>query len=446
MENKRWDGPRREFLPVYSDSTHWFDCGGFLCYWDGDPFYETDKSWFESTYIHSGISGYEQTITGPDAAKLLSDLVMNDVYKWRAGTCKHLVFLNEEGLIDDHVLYMKDSDDQYRTTAGVCFYPQVNAASGKYDVKITQKRAFVFQFSGPRSLTVIEKVTQTDLHDLKFLEFRSVKIPGFDGNFEGCRIGMSGTLGYEIRGEEVWGPDVYTACLVAGKEYGIKRLGWRDYTVNHTFGGFPQQTVHWEMALFEDPEFLKVARTAMHCTGSVDPANHRARHRTPVEVNWEWMAKFNHEFKGRAALEKEMSNPSRKIVTLEFNKEDIIDVYASQFTDHPYKFMDMPCAEPQQCGGHQDIVLKDGIEIGWSSVPTYSSHYHVTVSHCTMDIHGAEIGDEVIVKWGDFGGIQKDLRAIVRPFPYIRYKNDVQDNRGYDLSTVPNGSRQGESK
>ena len=63
-----------------------------------------------------------------------------------------------------------------------------------------------------------------------------------------------------------------------------------------------------------------------------------------------------------------------------------------------------------------------------------------------MDIHGAEIGDEVIVKWGDFGGIQKDLRAIVRPFPYIRYKNDVQDNRGYDLSTVPNGSRQGESK
>ena len=145
--------------------------------------------------------------------------------------------------------------------------------------------------------------------------------------------------------------------------------------------------------------------------------------------------------KGRAALEKEMQNPTRKLVTLEFNQEDIIDVYASQFTDHPYKFMDMPCAEPQQCGGHQDVVLKDGVEIGWSSVPTYSSHYHVMISHCTMDIHGAEIGDEVIVKWGDFGGVQKDLRAIVRPSSYVRYKNDVQDNRNYDLSTVPNGNR-----
>ena len=51
MENKRWEGPRRGFLPVYSDSTHWFDCASFLCYWEGDPFYETDKSWFESTSI-----------------------------------------------------------------------------------------------------------------------------------------------------------------------------------------------------------------------------------------------------------------------------------------------------------------------------------------------------------------------------------------------------------
>ena len=76
---------------------------------------------------------------------------------------------------------------------------------------------------------------------------------------------------------------------------------------------------------------MKVARTAMHCTGSVDPANRRARHRTPVEVNWEWMAKFNHDFKGRAALEKEMQNPTRKLVTLEFNQEDIIDVYAAPF-------------------------------------------------------------------------------------------------------------------
>ena len=301
---------------------------------------------------------------------------------------------------------------------------------------------FVFQFSGPKSLTILERVTQTDLHGLKFLHFRSVRIPGFDTDIEVCRIGMSGTLAYELRGDKEWGPDVYNACMEAGRDLGLKRLGWRDYTVNHTFGGFPQMTVHWEMSFFNNPspEFQKISLTSLVCSGSVDPADRRARFRTPVEVGWEWMAKFNHDFTGREALEKEMANPKRKIVTLEFNKEDLIDVYASQFTDEPYKYMDMPCAQPQMCGGHQDYVTdQSGKVIGYASVPTYSSHYKVTVAHAILDIPEIEEGREVIVKWGDFGGKIKDLRATIRPFPYMRYIGDVQDNRDYDLSTVPSG-------
>ncbi|NBK90826.1 hypothetical protein D5278_02290 [bacterium 1XD21-13] len=65
---------------------------------------------------------------------------------------------------------------------------------------------FVFRFSGPRSLTVIERVTETNLHDVKFLEVRPVSIPGVDGEFEVCRIGMSGTLAYELRGAVIWFP------------------------------------------------------------------------------------------------------------------------------------------------------------------------------------------------------------------------------------------------
>ncbi len=439
-EFKRWEGPRCDYEPLYSDSLWRFYCAGRNVTWEGDPWYETDKSWFESSYIHAGISGPETTYSGPDAAKLLSDTCMNDVYKWKAGTCKHLVQLDKEGLIGNHALFMKDADDAYRTTAGCPFPVLPVAQSGKYDVQIKERDVFVFQFSGPKSLTILERVTQTDLHDLKFLHFRSVRIPGFDVDIEVCRIGMSGTLAYELRGDKEWGPDVYNACMEAGRDLGLKRLGWRDYTVNHTFGGFPQETVHWEMAIFNDPEFQKIALTNIVCSGSVDPADRRARFRTPVEVGWEWMAKLNHDFTGREALEKEMASPKRKIVTLEFNKEDLIDVYASQFTDEPYKYMDMPCAQPQQCGGHQDYVTdQEGKVIGYASVPTYSSHYKVTVAHAILDIPEIEEGREVIVKWGDFGGRIKDLRATIRPFPYMRYIGDVHDNRDYDLSTVPSG-------
>ena len=64
-------------------------------------------------------------------------------------------------------------------------------------------------------------------------------------------------------------------------------------------------------------------------TGSVEPENLRARFRTPVEVGWQWMAKLDHDFIGRKALEKEMSNPQKMIVSLIWNPEDILDVQAS---------------------------------------------------------------------------------------------------------------------
>ena len=195
------------------------------------------------------------------------------------------------------------------------------------------------------------------------------------------KISMSGTLAYEIHGDMEFGPEVYDAIYQAGKPLGMKRMGWKDYTVNHTFGGFPQITVNFEISLYQYPDFCAMAPFPLVCKGSVDPADIRARFRTPVECDWAWMAKFDHEFVGREALEAEMAAPKRKLVSLKFNADDLADVYRSQFTDEPYKFMDMPCADPQPAGGHQDYVTDaDGNKIGLSADPTYSSHFKTMIS------------------------------------------------------------------
>ncbi len=96
-----------------------------------------------------------------------------------------------------------------------------------------------------------------------------------------------------------------------------------------------------------------------------------------------------------------MANPKRKLVSQKFNPYDMADVYRSQFTDEPYKFMDMPCAEPQPCGGHQDYVTDaEGNVIGVSAVPTYSSHFHTTISHAIIDVDKAVEGGVVLGLWG----------------------------------------------
>ena len=423
--------------PLYDDVYKFTNLMCKQITWEGDPWYEVGQSYFESCYIHAGLSGPEETFRGPDAAKLLSDCSINNVYKWKTGKCKHLVALTPDGLVANHALFFKDGKDTFRTTAG-CSVPYIMALqSGKYQCEYTSRPVFIFQFSGPLSLTILEKATQTNLHDVGFLDFRPVRIPDIDAELEITRIGMSGTLAYELHGPADLGYLVYDYVYQIGKPMGMKRMGWKDYTVNHTFGGFPQMTVNFEPSLYQSPEFCASAPFMMKCTGSVDPADLRARFRSVVECDWAWMAKFDHEFVGREALEAEIANPKRKLVTLEFNPEDLADVYRSQYTAEPYKYMDMPCAEPQPCGGHQDYVTdQSGNVIGISAVPTYSSHFHSMISHAIVDIEQAEEGKEVLVQWGDYGKRIKNLRAKICKFPYI---HGVMDNRDYDLSTVPSG-------
>jgi glycine cleavage system aminomethyltransferase T len=69
--------------------------------------------------------------------------------------------------------------------------------------------------------------------------------------------------------------------------------------------------------------------------------------------------------------------------------------------------------------GHADHVVKGGRDVGIASGVAYSYHFRKILSHCTIDIDQAEIGNEVIVRWGDHGGAIKDIRAQVAQYPYL---------------------------
>ena len=76
---------------------------------------------------------------------------------------------------------------------------------------------------------------------------------------------------------------------------------------------------------------------------------------------------------------------------------------------------------------HADHILKDGCEVGYSSGTVYSSHFKQFLSLGCIDIDASDIGNEVVVQWGDHGGPIKDIRATVARFPYFT------DGRNSDL-------------
>ena len=144
---KRYTGPTVDFEPEYKDVQTYFQNIGNLYTWEVDPWYETCRSWAETCYIHAGISGTEITFQGNDAEEFFSKLCMNDVKKWKVGRNKHLVMLDEEGLIAAHCLSMKDDENTYRITAALPFAAMKLLDSGEFDVAMTMRDIFVFQFS-----------------------------------------------------------------------------------------------------------------------------------------------------------------------------------------------------------------------------------------------------------------------------------------------------------
>src|ERR1700760_2859541 len=69
----------------------------------GEPEYTTwldeEMSWKETCYIGDWSFLWQHRITGPDAAKLLSDISVNTFIGFQAGQSKHVIHTNADGKV-----------------------------------------------------------------------------------------------------------------------------------------------------------------------------------------------------------------------------------------------------------------------------------------------------------------------------------------------------------
>ncbi len=151
---------------------------------------------------------------------------------------------------------------------------------------------------------------------------------------------------------------------------------------------------------------------------------------TPYDLGYGAFVKFDHEFIGRAALEKIAAKPHRIKVTLELNDEDVIKTIASQYgkEGERAKYFDFPSAVYSMYP--QDKVLsKDGKQVGVSTWVGYSSNERKQLTLAYLEPEFAKPGTEVTFVWGEpDGGSKKptveshkqvQIRAIVCPVPYV---------------------------
>lgn len=421
---------------------------------------EETQSWKKSCYLHVFLSGGMacMKVKGPDAEKLMSENFVNNfkLEKFPVGAAKHTIACTKEGYIGMHGMSLRVAEDEFDTYSLDPEIPMA-IASGKYNVDMTPAeydKDFVFQIAGPRSLEVVENVLREDIHDLKFMRFRYTSVLG--RKVRVLRMGMGGTLAYELHGSVEDAIPVYEEVMRVGKQYDIKRLGILSYMCNHTENGFGQSTWHFVCAYPDDPEVSKyyaklfsgdeeapsqnydMSNDSIPLYGSMSDQGIKAYYANPIELGWSRLIAWDHDFVGKEALQKIAADEKTRVcVTLEWNPEDIVKIFAAYYDDDPEVPDQMVFPENYLQGNYGNlsdkVVDADGNMIGRSAGCVYTRFYKRTISMGLVDPKFAELGTEVTVIWGTAGTRQIPIRAKVARFPYL----NLVSNKDYDMESVP---------
>ena len=385
-------------------------------------------------------------VSGPDVIKFLNYICVNkDFAELEFGSSKHAIICNEKGQILADGVLIRVAEDRYRSywlAPTIAYLVQSLGMDVEGNMVFDE---FFMQIDGPKSLEIMERACQGNLHDLAFAQNKKVTVAGVEITIH--RLGMSGCLAYEMHGPMQDIETVYGAILEAGKDLGIKQLGGNHYCRNHTQGGYPNQLIHYQYPVFSSGEEMAEYMRMNYMFGprgtgidypflgsaSDDPENAFV---TPFDIDWDNRINFDHEFMGKEALLEIKKNPPKKVVTLEWNPEDVGKVFASQFSGSSVE----PTDEIIEIGDGGDKpfimskVLADGKMIGMTSGRSRDYYHRKMLSLAFIAKEYAIAGKELTVIWGTNPESAIEVRATVAAFPYY---NEEYRNETFDVAKIP---------
>ncbi|KQV08239.1 aminomethyltransferase family protein [Leifsonia sp. Root112D2] len=385
-------------------------------------------------------------ISGPDALRLLSDTGVNSFANFRVDNAKQFVAVNHEGyLIGDAILFnLAENSFDLVGWFMVLDWVQFIGESGDYDVTFERDanslmrqpgenpKLYRYELQGPNALALMEKVTGAPVPPTKFFHMASFTIDGIE--VRSLRHGMAGQPGFELFGPWKDGESVRSAIISAGEEFDLVLVGSKAYSSANLESAWvpsPLPAIFSGEGTDEYLEWLPAGR-AGSLAGSFTSDNIEDYYLTPYDLGYDRNISFDHDFIGRAALERHASARRRTKVTLVWNADD---VDAAQRTllepGLPAKYIDFPKA---RYGVYQvDRVLSGGEDVGISHDAGYITGEQVFASLASVDAEHAEPGTEVTVVWGEHPNSTKpvveahrqvEIRATVYPAPYSSFARE----------------------
>ncbi len=404
---------------------------------------DEQRSWAETCALLD--LSYHMTdlyVEGPDALRLYRDLAANSFTNFKVQQAKQFIACNDDGhVISDGILFYLD-ENRFNLTGRppIHNWVQFHLATGRYDVTAerderavdsnTRRKAFRFQIQGPNAARIMEKVLGGPAPDIRFFHMNELRIKG--KAVRALRHGMAGQAGWELFGPWELGEEIKATLLDAGRDFGIRQVGSRAYpSATLESGWIPSivPAIYAGEKLKPYRQWLSAASYEAKASlgGSFNSRDISDYYVTPYDLGLGPFVKFDHDFIGRAALEKAATEQRRKKVTLVWNRDDVARIFRSLFdSDEVLKYMDQPVANYATVPF--DRVLKDGRPAGIATSTGYTFNKRATISLAIVDVEHSKPGTELTLLWGEEGGgtskptverhAQTEVRVTVAPAPF----------------------------
>jgi vanillate/3-O-methylgallate O-demethylase len=402
-----------------------------------------------------GIAFYDQSfhmtttyLRGPDAQRLISSLAVNSFETFALGRSRHFVASSPGGhVLGDGILYSLAPDEMVLVgRAAGHNWVRFCAENGDWDVSVEadeifsrnpagRRTVYRYQVEGPRALELVAQLIGEPLPEAPWSHIMPVTIAGHAVWAQ--RHTMAGNPGCEFFGPWEEGPEVKAAILDAGAAFELRRVGSLAYFTNALELGWiprPMPAIFTGEELRPFREWLPA--TSEEATwalgGSFYSPDVEDYYFTPWELGYGNVVKFDHDFVGRAALERSAGDDHRRKVTLVWDPADVAKVVDSYMRpdETPGLYIELPRAT--YATWQYDTVRDDaGRTIGASTYTGFSWNERSMLSLAIVEPQYATPGTKVSVVWGEPDGgaksfpwlephRQMEIRATVAPAPITK--------------------------
>src|SRR5205807_9844095 len=263
------------------------------------------------------------------------------------------------------------------------------------------RRTYRYQILGPNALQILEKLNGGPLPPIKFFNMGEISIAG--RRVRALQHGVSGEPGLGFWGPAEEGPEIRAAVVEAGRDLGLKQSGYRAYSTSVLDAGWipsPMPAIYSGEKMRPYREWLPADgfEGTASLGGSFYSNDIQDYYLTPWDLGYGSFVKFDHEFIGREALMKLADKPHRKKVTLAWNSEDVVRVFASMLQKGDRaKYLDMPASHYATLP--YDKVLNGGKTVGLSTYSGFSSNDRSWLSLAMADEDQSQPGMAVTPVW-----------------------------------------------